>query len=590
MQLYLIGILTSAVFKIFLFQQLSDAQIVKVKFMVTAKRPARKVIVKCCGKLRCDPNIISSTTYKNETVTVKSLMTSNRNEYQSIPKETAGTGSMTASSPHNNDIGTETEPINENLPQIQTVSDFDSSSPPGPTVSSVVGTIISKSPQSAAEQSSVYSTSTNVQTTELLEATLTSVTSSTTLSTLEPTSSTNSEKTTTSTNTISTTSTKRTPCQQYQCSSNGNALNSNGQVDILKIQNATNQQACDRLYVFGRNLLSWTEAASYCCSLGMQMLSIETKEELNCISDLMNSPDGTDLPGEYFTSGSDYQNQSSFVWCSANYTPFNSSVVFWSPGEPSTTNLQGTQEDCVSVQLSAGMVNENVLRDVECSAEMKFICEVPAPTTTRPPCLEFSCQKNIELLDQNNFILPNASINGTLRIGCGRMYLFSKYLVNWTDAASKCCLLNMHLAALETPSEVQCFNNIFKMPNYGENLANTYWIGASEGLFTWCTPRRSANIANNRDFFGANEPKTNSTTENCVNSLISSTAGAASIAFKTGKCGDSLRYVCETEACSFPECPNKTCVQDPAKYNLSQTWKSMPGFMFWEHIVFKESF
>lgn len=137
-------------------------------------------------------------------------------------------------------------------------------------------------------------------------------------------------------------------------------------------------------------------AASACCSYGMQLLSLESQDELLCLSELMNSeteksdiycnsnykfhkkgPHGSGLSDSYFTSGSDQQTSNSFIWCSqsANLTPFGQGV-FWDLNQPSTTNFLGVEEDCAAIQLNPGLPQKNSFSDVDCSSNMKYICEV----------------------------------------------------------------------------------------------------------------------------------------------------------------------------------------------------------------------
>ncbi|XP_059482230.1 uncharacterized protein LOC132200629 [Neocloeon triangulifer] len=403
----------------------------------------------------------------------------------------------------------------------------------------------------------------------LTTQTTTSVKTSTAAST-----STSSTVTTTSTTTTTTT---RPPCLPYECKTNPANLNANGIVDTTKLQNAAFQQACDRLYVFSKNLQNWTNAASYCCSLGMQLLSIETKDELQCISDLMNSVDSTGLADEYFISGSDYQNASSFVWCSANFTPVDPNVVTWSTGEPSVTSFLGAEEDCVSVQLSSGVARKNVLRDVDCSVSKKFICELPVPPTTKPPCLAYTCEKNTTILDDDGLIKQNTAVDGALRVStCGRMYYFSNAAGSFTTAASECCKLGMQLVSFETREEITCFNKILNTRGYGENLNFNAWTGASdqyhEGLFTWCTPNRLSNIVNNQ-FFPPGQPDNAGGGENCVHIYY---AAGNIIQFNDATCTANVRFVCESVApdCPFPQCPAYACIRDTAKNALSKAWKA----------------
>lgn len=86
--------------------------------------------------------------------------------------------------------------------------------------------------------------------------------------------------------------------------------------------------------------------------------------------------EGVNLTGEYFTSGSDYQIANNFVWCSENNSAFASLDIPWGPGEPSTVNVLGTEEDCVTVNLATGVTKKNYFSDVDCAASYRFICEV----------------------------------------------------------------------------------------------------------------------------------------------------------------------------------------------------------------------
>ncbi|XP_059484434.1 macrophage mannose receptor 1-like [Neocloeon triangulifer] len=293
----------------------------------------------------------------------------------------------------------------------------------------------------------------------------------------------------------------------------------------------------------------------------MQLLSIETKEELVCIADLVNSIDGVGLPGEYFTSGSDYQIANNFTWCSSNYTSIGQNIA-WISGEPSMTDFFGVEEDCVSVNLSLGQPKKNALRDVDCSAKKKYICEVPVPTTTKPPCLPYTCEKNQSLLDSDDYINPNASIDGALRISCGKMYYYSNLATTWQAAASACCQLNMRLVVFETVDQRNCFNKIFSIPGYGSNLNSIHlWVGFSdqyqEGVFTWCTSSRNIKITTNSLFFAGGQPDNAGNNENC--GMILANTGAA---LNDGNCMANLRFACEgyVPDCT-PICPS-TCAKD----------------------------
>jgi len=124
----------------------------------------------------------------------------------------------------------------------------------------------------------------------------------------------------------------------------------------------------------------------------MQMLSIENADELQCLSDLMNSaanqisfvccqnkfvkgPDGVGLQGEYFTSGADYKTNNEFVWCSANSTAVGTNL-FWKSGEPNFVSDTGAEESCVTLTIEYGVLMKNVISDKVCAESFKYICEV----------------------------------------------------------------------------------------------------------------------------------------------------------------------------------------------------------------------
>lgn len=123
--------------------------------------------------------------------------------------------------------------------------------------------------------------------------------------------------------------------------------------------------------------------------------------------------DGRGLPGEYFTSGSDLLSENKFTWSSANGS-IDGQIINWAPGEPSAVNDLGVEEDCIAVSLKQGVMKKNELMDVDCNQKYQILCQVlsefyctifhskllffvktPIATTTKPPCLQFDCQKDV---------------------------------------------------------------------------------------------------------------------------------------------------------------------------------------------------
>ncbi|CAB3375301.1 Hypothetical predicted protein [Cloeon dipterum] len=224
--------------------------------------------------------------------------------------------------------------------------------------------------------------------------------------------------TTTTTTTTTTASTTVPPCIPYICKPDATKLDAKGLVDPKAVTNGVLRPACDRLYLFSTDKKAWADAASQCCTYGMSLITVESWQRLSCISDLMNSGDGFGLAGEYLTSLSDYQKEGSHVWCNGNNTMLGN--LTWNTGEPS-----GQEEDCGSIQIGPGPLKSNVINDANCASTVNYLCEVPITTTTKPPCLHYTCEKKASYLDTNDFIDPSTPIDGKLRLACNRMYFFS---------------------------------------------------------------------------------------------------------------------------------------------------------------------
>ncbi|XP_059482049.1 macrophage mannose receptor 1-like [Neocloeon triangulifer] len=391
---------------------------------------------------------------------------------------------------------------------------------------------------------------------------------STVLSVIE--SSTSSSTSTVITSTLTTTTLP--PCLPFQCTPDASKLDvATGKVDPKAVTSGVLRSACDRLYLFSSDLKKWTDAASFCCSLGMQLITIESWQRITCISDLMNSPEGSGISGEYLTSLSDYQKESEFLWCTGNLTQLGN--LTWKSGEPSDKGLAGEEEDCTSIQVSAGSINNNVLHDVSCDSSLKYICETPYTTTTKPPCLPYTCEKNSSLLDKEEYINPNAPINGELRLACGRMYFFSNTEQTWPDAAAECCKRNMQLLSIENAQETLCLSSMIARPNYG-GFASRWWTAGSdeyhEKYFVWCTASSTKNITSEFKF-GEGQPDNAGGNENCIEWVVEPN----NVYFNDRACLDvKNRYICETYERSMPKCPNGICQTEAAKVELSTKWKT----------------
>ncbi|XP_065349858.1 macrophage mannose receptor 1-like [Cloeon dipterum] len=314
----------------------------------------------------------------------------------------------------------------------------------------------------------------------------------------------------------------------------------------------------------------------------MSLVTVESSQRLSCISQLINSADGSGLAGEYLTSLSDYQKEGTYIWCNGNNTVLEN--LTWTSGQPSGISATGQEEDCGSITLGPGPMKSNVLNDVICATSLNYICEVPVTTTTKPPCLSYTCAKQASFLDANDFINPSSPIDGSLRIACGRMYFFSNAQKTWQEAASECCLRNMQLLSIEDAAETMCLATMLAKSNYG--FGGTSWFTAGsdefhEGQFTWCTANTATNISSGFRW-NAGEPNNDKGTENCIQMIVGGGSPPENVNFNDVNCGSTIKFICETSAppCQFPQCPSVPCRTDVEKSMFSKLWLSNPGGLF----------
>ncbi|XP_065332670.1 C-type lectin domain-containing protein 141-like [Cloeon dipterum] len=303
-----------------------------------------------------------------------------------------------------------TTKLNKNTPAVgmsslvkETVTTEISSTALGTTATSTVAT------------TALTSLSTSTTTTT---PTTTTTTTTTTTPTTTTTTTTTTTKTTTTT-TITTTTTTLPPCIPFTCQPNATKLDSKGLVDPKAVTNGFLKVACDRLYLFSVDKKTWAEAASECCSFGMSLITVESWQRLSCISDLMNSGDGSGLAGEYLTSLSDYQKEGTYIWCNGNNTVLGN--LTWNSREPSGKSATGQEEDCGSITIGPGPVNSNVLSDIDCATVKQYICETPAVQT----CNSYSCQNTsctVDPVKRAQSIGWKDSSVGEFKSVCGRQY------------------------------------------------------------------------------------------------------------------------------------------------------------------------
>ncbi|CAB3368443.1 Hypothetical predicted protein [Cloeon dipterum] len=165
-------------------------------------------------------------------------------------------------------------------------------------------------------------------------------------------------------------------------------------LSVLKNMNTTGltQKNCTNKFVFSckgtttvapsnntANNKTWSDAISFCCTIGMKLLSMDTNFKHSALSVALGN--GKTLVSKYWTSGTDYGCDGAFGWCTVNKL-FREPV--WAPGEPQPG------KHCVAVDFSGGNAT---LIAADCSTNLRFICEArdAIKSTSRAKGIQDEC-------------------------------------------------------------------------------------------------------------------------------------------------------------------------------------------------------
>ncbi|CAC5419524.1 unnamed protein product [Mytilus coruscus] len=113
-------------------------------------------------------------------------------------------------------------------------------------------------------------------------------------------------------------------------------------------------------YFFSTTSEDWETAKARCMYLGAKLSEPVTQSEIDYISNIARSRNGT-----FWLGGTDKDNEGTFVWTSDNRTIGLSN---WAGGEP---NNYANREDCVAVHAKLGFL----WNDSPCDSRSLFTCE-----------------------------------------------------------------------------------------------------------------------------------------------------------------------------------------------------------------------
>ncbi|CAB3379169.1 Hypothetical predicted protein [Cloeon dipterum] len=179
-------------------------------------------------------------------------------------------------------------------------------------------------------------------------------------------------------------------CSSLNCSKN-DSLTTFARGNVYKyIGNPSNygiwKTVNSRIYMFSSKVKSWSEAITFCCSIGMKLLSLDMSYKYSALS-LALASEQSSLFGKYWTSGTDNGCNDVFGWCVVNKLVRG---PIWGHGEPQTG------KHCIATDVNGASVT---LTAADCSTNLPFICEVrdSLKSTSYGKAIQNECASNFNI-------------------------------------------------------------------------------------------------------------------------------------------------------------------------------------------------
>ncbi|XP_065335259.1 macrophage mannose receptor 1-like [Cloeon dipterum] len=333
------------------------------------------------------------------------------------------------------------------------------------------------------------------------------------------------------------------------------------------------RNGCNKTYFFSSESAKFEEAQSKCCSLGMRILSVESKDELNCISRVRKEK--TDDYDFYWTSGRLSSDCSqSVAWCVTGRVADKDPL--WK--KTGSTNQYG---DCVVLKLYGASTESNQLSGLDrmaCDKRMSFICEPRAVKhalqdvarskqggCSQPVCPVITCKRGNYFDSIGRLNLPESL--GSLQIIKGQMYAISKVKKTFKEAAEACCSIDMRLISIENKAKGNMLEDYLE-------INEQYWTSGSdlgcEGKFGWCS-QGGVEFGDNIPWL-YNEPNNGDGNENCVNIDI---IAWDSVKFKLNdnNCDKKMKFICESKVMDIN--PRVTTLAPPVVPTIAHCTKGV---------------
>jgi len=135
--------------------------------------------------------------------------------------------------------------------------------------------------------------------------------------------------------------------------------------------------------MLSKKLATWSEAEQFCCSIGMNLLTVFSVQKQRCLYDVLSTRLFNNLQNtqnvkrifsapfeqnvEYWTSANDLDCPGRFRWCATNFKDFAKDDLNWL--QPKSTG------SCVYVRLKKGSTGDPQLGTGSCAKRRRFVCE-----------------------------------------------------------------------------------------------------------------------------------------------------------------------------------------------------------------------
>ncbi|CAH1110862.1 unnamed protein product [Psylliodes chrysocephalus] len=236
-------------------------------------------------------------------------------------------------------------------------------------------------------------------------------------------------------------------------------------------------------YIGNHMVLSYVDADRFCKLIGMELVSIESKEENNYIYNYIRD---TIAGTTFWSAGTRLVNGIDWYWL-----PYGRKVTYtnWFVGKPDSK-----VEHCIQLQFlkDSGLF----WNDLNCAIAQNFICEAPTEKIAACPIIDPACEK-----------LP---ANQCPTISKSPAFHFGKEKVTNNDAVKKCNDLGLKLISIRDKATQEY------VQKYIANIAydNPFWTSGNRlsDQTTW----RWLSGENIKEFFWNTGEPNNSGGEECI--------------------------------------------------------------------------